>query len=989
MSPTPFSCSTRLSPGRRPGALVLLTSLAALLVAGEASGVAPAAEPDAQAVRKALTDGKFADAEAMARSLVAAARAGAGPDSLQAGQALDLLVDALVRGGKSADPESLDLARRSLAIKEALLGPEHPEVATSLRGLGRVFGDRGDYRAAASMYERAVAIHEAALGPNDPELARSLNALGLALKNLGEFDAALPPLERALAIRETRLGPDHAEVAGTLNNLANIHWAMGDYVKARSYVERAVSVWEKTYGQEHPYLAIALEGIGLLAAEMGDPQGAKPYAERALAISEKTLGPDHPRVGEQLFNLAELLATLGDAAGATASAERALRILEAAHGPDHPLVAYALKSLGRARVLAGHPEEARPLFERALRLSEQELGPDHPLVAQCLVALARVQPPVAAPAALDMALRAERISRAQFQRTARGLSEREALRYVETRVSGLDTGLAVIAAAPPGAQPPDAARRLLDETVRSRALVLDEMAARQRALAGAESSDIAPLITALDAARARLIRLVTPDAASRSPSGYRDRLRDAQDSTDKAERALAEKSLEFRDDLRRRGTGLAEVTANLPGDSALVAYVRYRGAAALPGADAGSTSAAAVAAPTEKIFAYAALVVPAGGRAPVAVPLGPAEPIDASVLEWRRQLAAFRPAPGRAAAVDVEARCREAGERVRHLVWDPVTKRTGKAVRVLIVPDGSLGLINFYALPAHGDRYLIETGPLLHSLSAERDIAHLVPAPARGAGLLALAASGPESPAGARRVPARCDLLDVAALPPLPGAPIEAEALAALWRAKSGAADREATVLLTGLEASKSAFTERARGRRVLHLATHGFFLEGDCDSGDDEAKRVAASRRSDPLALSGLVLSATNQDGTDAAGSAQARILTSQEIASLDLSGVEWAVLSACDTGVGRVQDGEGVLGMRRAFSIAGAGTVIMSLWEVEDAGTVEWMKALYGARLAGVSTADAMRSAGRSVIDRRRAEGRTTHPFYWGAFVAAGDWR
>jgi len=99
--------------------------------------------------------------------------------------------------------------------------------------------------------------------------------------------------------------------------------------------------------------------------------------------------------------------------------------------------------------------------------------------------------------------------------------------------------------------------------------------------------------------------------------------------------------------------------------------------------------------------------------------------------------------------------------------------------------------------------------------------------------------------------------------------------------------------------------------------------------------------------------------------------------------------VLSACRTGAGRVMNGEGVLGLRRAFEIAGAGTLVMSLWSVEDESTRAWMRELYTGRLAGRSTIEAVRGASLSMIEARREAGLTAHPFYWGAFVAAGDWR
>ena len=109
-----------------------------------------------------------------------------------------------------------------------------------------------------------------------------------------------------------------------------------------------------------------------------------------------------------------------------------------------------------------------------------------------------------------------------------------------------------------------------------------------------------------------------------------------------------------------------------------------------------------------------------------------------------------------------------------------------------------------------------------------------------------------------------------------------------------------------------------------------------------------------------------------------------------MDLNGVEWAVLSACDTGVGQIKSGEGVFGLRRAFQIAGAHTVIMSLWPVDDQSTRKWMQTLYAGRYQRhLTTAQAVHQASLSALRERRAAGSETQPFYWAAFVAQGDWR
>lgn len=199
-------------------------------------------------------------------------------------------------------------------------------------------------------------------------------------------------------------------------------------------------------------------------------------------------------------------------------------------------------------------------------------------------------------------------------------------------------------------------------------------------------------------------------------------------------------------------------------------------------------------------------------------------------------------------------------------------------------------------------------------------------------------------------------------------------------------------LLLSGLAASETAVKARAPGRHIVHVATHGFFL-GDCPSapGSEAARptRSATVLADNPLLLSGLALAGANQRGTAAPG-AEDGILTAEEIAALGLSGVEWAVLSACETGVGELRSGEGLFGLRRAFQIAGARSLILSIWPVEDEASRQWMKTLYRNRLGrGMTTARAVHEASREQLLKRRAAGQSTHPFYWAGFVAAGDWR
>jgi CHAT domain-containing protein len=163
----------------------------------------------------------------------------------------------------------------------------------------------------------------------------------------------------------------------------------------------------------------------------------------------------------------------------------------------------------------------------------------------------------------------------------------------------------------------------------------------------------------------------------------------------------------------------------------------------------------------------------------------------------------------------------------------------------------------------------------------------------------------------------------------------------------------------------------------VIHIATHGFFLEERCQS--------TPVLRENPLLRSGLALAGANRRASDAKH--QDGILTAEEVAALDLTGSELVVLSGCDTGAGVAQAGQGVLGLRRAFRIAGAQTLVTSLWPVDDEDTRQWMVALYTARSTpGTKTSQAARTATLQQLRARRAAGKSTHPVYWGGFIAVG---
>jgi CHAT domain-containing protein/Tfp pilus assembly protein PilF len=948
-------------------------------------------------IRDLLQEGRYAEAEALSRESLAKIQTEYGAESLESAQALDLLVESLWRGGKAHRSETRELAEEAIRLKESLLEPDHAEVATSLGNLATVFGLMGNHAAARPLYERALRIDRAALGPDSPEVADDLAGLATLLAESGDYSRARSLFEEALAVME-KTAPDHPDLAFVQTVFANMLAAIGDYDEARSLYERALEIRRTHLGPEHPILAGSLNNLASLLYAQGDLEGAREYFERALAIREATLRPENSLVAATRHNLAVVLDGLGDDDKADALLEQAHDSLIETYGPDHPHVLSSQEALAFRHLSKGDHAMARALFERTVAAQERIYGARHPEVAWSLIYLTQFLVETGQTAeALEAALRAEEIGREHLMLTSRTLAEREALRYASTRTSGLGLALSLVEKCPGS----DSRVRLWDAVIRSRALVLDETASRHRAARDAADPGIAQLWEELRSGRKNLADLAVRGPDMEHANAYRAEFERARRARERAERLLAEKSIAFRSERARRRIGFAEVAQRLPPQSALVAFVVHPD---------GMPSEKPSSAKVESV--YRAFVLRKDADGPEVRSIGRASEIDGLVSRWKDEVSR---GPGQTGCLPEEAEksYREVGEELRRRIWDPIAPLLSGAELILVVPDGAVNLVSLATLPTDAQHYLVEAGPKLHYLSSERD---LVPEDERaetGTGLLALGdpafgvparveqgTAAPElsPPVTEESFPSRlrrCGNLRSAHFDSLPATRREVEDILDLWRST---ADQEA-VRLTGPGATEEAFETLAVGRRVIHLATHGFFLDGRCVSASQGnrgigglttagARHSLSSSLGNPLLLSGLVLAGANRrEAPDLrAGNG---VLTAEEIVALDLSGVEWAVLSACDTGVGVIQPGEGVLGLRRAFQVAGVSTLIMSLWSVEDDDARAWMHELYRARLGGLSTVEAVHRATLDALESRRQAGLPTHPSSWGAFVAAGDWR
>lgn len=911
-----------------------------------------------------------------------------------------LLLEALELQEQRSPPDSLDIAAIhnelgtlytdlddfdraidhfgvNLRISERLLGPNEISLARKYNHYGRMLYQNAQYEEALRALYRSLEILETNHGERYPTLGYVLNQIGAAQEELGRYEITRECYERALSIALEHYGEEHMLCASLRMNMGRLKLNTGDLAGALESLEKALPLVRATYGESHRYVGVTLGTLADTHLEMHDLDNAEAYSLAAIEAFEKTLDPEHGDIVRRWKTLGRIYREMGRLEEALEWNRRTLAHRVEAHGEESLYAAWARHELGITLTRMGDCEEAAEQLEQAREIFRSTLGAEHPSYAEACADLALVR---FAEGDLEqsasLALEAEEIRRKHDQEVFRSLPEREALAFAARRRAPNEDLLCSLARVMDDPSP------TWDALLRSRAEVLDAMAARQRALHRPYTDEQAVLAELYARAAERYSRILVSGPLA-EPERWTEIQRQALRERDEAERALARATT---GEERVAKGGLVEIRAALPGRSALVGYFRFQ-----PVAERCERKDPEEWTPPH----YLAFVLAGGTEAVQVVDLGETRELDGLIRSWMDEARAGHPEDAAA-----ESAYRAAASALRARIWDPIAACAPEVRRFFLSPAGELHRVHFAALSVDEDEYLLDRGLVFQDLSRELDLLEDTHDLETKGTLLAFgepnydAVPAVEEPEDAfRGGMSECPDFQAIRFAPLPATGEEIDEISRLWRdAARGPAEE-----LRGAAASEAALKAEARGCEILHLATHGFVIDENCGSMPGArgfeatvyTEDTPPPRPQNPLQLSGLALAGANLRA-DAPASREDGIVTAQEIATLDLGGVDWAVLSACDTGGGEVHSGEGVFGLRRAFEIAGAETVILSLWPVRDEIAREWMTELYRRRLdEGASTIDSVNAASAALLARRRAEGSSTHPALWGAFVACGDWR
>jgi len=946
---------------------------------------------------------------------------------------------------RSTDYPAADrLYTEAIDVLSHAFGEHDPHIGRVLLAQAEAKKWAREFEAARELVEQAVVLFEAAGSEAAPRLAAALRALTFSHTQTGRREEALVPARRSSEIMGAHFGEQHPYALLMTYGLIAALVDLDRHEEAVVHVNRVVRDCENAPGLKRFMAEMLGEGV-IIWSSLGDFEQSISAGSRAIELLEDSGNPfDRALLGTVLSSLALEYLQLQDDRTAKEMLERALELQRGIHGADSHTVVTIAKVLCRLRVqrgdftelpeicevveralgdvgnpeyapqlhtfwitaarlklAAGQRSEARALGQRTLEFLLEKLGPEDSVTIDAFIRLARLMSDLGElSVARDILQENVAITKRIFgSHNALYVRARHDLAQLGWKRGDTDSALTdaiavsnvlasnvrgVIHALPEplaeawlasqkrperiifasllreGAHQPRARHAAWDWTLQRRGLLLDELAARRRATYLASSADVQAAWERLTRARRRLAALwvtgQTGEARERAKA-----LEHALDERNSAEDHLAQVSAPFRLELGEQRVNLEQIAVTIPDGFVLVEICRVR---------------------VEGKSRDVALILTSEGET-LHVDLGASAEIDRIASEWLEALGATVGEREPAGLDSVQ----RTGRALRRTYWDPISRAIGDAKSVLLVPGGAAHRFHPGALPTEQGKFLIEEAPVIQLISSARDLLRFQSPSVSDRAEGALALGAPDFSVAAPLVAtaklesdradgfrgqSTCISTGDRDWKALPGSERELRKVTQLL------GKREEIQLWIGADASEERLRRELPGKRVLHLATHGFFVsEDECDV-----------PRSTPLLRSGLVLAGANDPASGGADQDDG-ILTAEELVTLDLRGVELAVLSACEGGRGEVREGEGVHGLRRALEIGGVRSTVTGLWPASDRWTERWMTRFYESRLDGENLPGAARSASLHCLKRLRDSGQAPHPYLWSGFVTAGDWR
>lgn len=862
-------------------------------------------------------------------------------------------------------------------------GEDHFGTARCYSHLGRLHTELNEFTEAESSFAKAYLIAERVSGPTNQDTTQAMVNFGKALVSNQRIAEGRRLIDEAAGIDLRERGPMDLSTVRSDAARAGIALNVGDAVAARTLLESVVKRSIRRRGKEHPsvfqYRMLLADALYL------DGQFEQALAEAESVADELRSSFDDTTHGtiDSFRAVGVYSAALGRLDVARVNYEKSLRLAQRVLGSEHPDTAECLLNIGEVALMAKDYVAARPRIEAAIVSIQQ--GQDHVVTDACVARTMLGYIDVGQGDTRHAVQTFDTAARDTFELMATvlpALSEKEQLMFLQNDLREMLDAWMTLPIVSPSEGGVAASSSMWHLNMKASSYEL--LATQARIARDSSNFENKSALQELISTREKLARLSLRSVAPDARGAHREAVAVLALQEERLAREVGDAAMKLTK--AREWISEESFRSGLASSSVLVNFARIRNANFAYSSEKTKWKG-------DRYLAY--VIPPIDTGQIVAIDLGLAEVID------RRIDAALDAIHSEASVASIrsqgEQRAKSATEEVLEelsaKVLAPVLPHVDGFQQLILSPDAQLWTIPWAALPIGNDQVAIEKFQIRLAVSG-RELLEPEGMSFEGVNSPSLIVADPSFDMNPAVSVAANDLNSIRTRSTttrfgnqfrsarrLPGTAAEAAAIRDSVENFSGAAP--------GMFLQRSAtesVVKSAKSPHCIVLSTHGFFFEAPSRRTSSRHRRGALMIPQNPLLRCGLLLAGCHY-AENAAEDSDDGILTGMEIISTDLRNTELVVLSACETGLGDLRSGEGVAGLRQAFQLAGARSVVASLWQVEDKATAQLMNDFFMNLAAGMSKAEALRQAQLTRIQSRKQRNGAAHPFFWAAFTLTGD--
>ena len=944
-----------------------------------------------QKAKVLLRQAQYQEAKEAGKKALALAQRYFGTGSIQAGYVQNALAGIYSELGNYEQADKLYAS--SLPIFKAKFGEDHPEYATSAANYSSLQQLMGNYSSAEKYLKQANEIKKAAFGENNLDYLATYENLGLLYISTARYTEAQRILNEVKEKKEQLLESDDPSLAYTYANLANIKKQVAEYTESESYFSKAEKILASSLGKEHLQYASTINNLALLYQKMGNLEAAKPYFEEAMEIYEAKLGRLSPDYATALENLATLYQMEGDIIKSKELLEEALIIDEKILGKNHPLYSKTLHNLASIYEDTEEYEKSRDLYEQSLAIDEKIYGKNHPSYASTLYNLAVLEQelenfdqaktyyqqvadtrknilgenhPDYAYSIYGLASVNQRTGNYE---EAKGNYEIVIEKYLEnireyfpalseTEKSAfygkirpvfeafMDFAVEYVITEQGTAQDrTNMLGQLYDLQLSTKALLLNATNKVRNRILSSGDPELIGLFQEWIALKENIVKSLS--LSKEEIEQNQVDIAAMQSKANDMEKQLSLKSSLFAQEFEKEAITWQDVKEALQPQEAALEVIRIK-------KNLKNDS-----------ILYATLVIESVPEAkPRLILISNGDELESKIFKTYKNSIVYK----------------VTDKKSYNSFWKAIDEEiSNKTKNIYLSADGIYNKVNISTLLDDQGKYVIDK----YNIRLLSNTKELVEKQNDSAGQNEAEMFGFPTYNLEKKESEKKALIDSGGMrysfgdnvSELPGTLEEIKNIGKLM-------DKNAWTYKTYLENQATEENiKKLNSPKIFHVATHGFFLEDI--SIDENSKEGIDSRnmKFNPLMRSGLLFAgAENTIREEDIPGNEDGILTAYEAMNLNLDHTELVVMSACETGLGEVKNGEGVYGLQRAFIVAGAQNLIMSLWKVNDETTQLLMSSFYEEWFSGKTKTEAFTSAIQNV------KKKFNDPYYWGAFVMLG---